>query len=48
MEARSFLMGFKSKELKIGLVCEFGMDIHVLEAWTPNRVMEQNLMEDSF
>ena len=24
------------------------MDIHVLEALTPNRVMEQNLMESSF
>ena len=45
MEARSFLIGFKSKE---GLDCEFGMDIHWIEAWTQNRVMEQNLMEDSF
>ena len=24
------------------------MDIHWIEAWTQNRVMEQNLMEDSF
>ena len=35
-------------DLAFGPDGAFGMDIHVLEAWAPNRVIEQNLMEDSF
>ena len=35
-------------DLTFGPDGAFGMDMHVLEAWTPNRVIEQNLMEDSF
>ena len=31
-------------DLAFGPDGAFGMDIHVLEAWTPNLVMEQNLI----